>query len=336
MSAPWFDHPLSQEIETAMIAVRKAGGLCRTVQAGIDLGELQKKDRSPVTVADFGSQAIICKILGEAFPADPVIGEEDSQALRESGNKALLERVTGHVQAVEPDADHDKVCSWIDRGGAKSYSRRFWTLDPIDGTKGFLRGQQYAIALALILEGNIEVAFLGCPNLGPSLAADRGEGTLMVAVRGAGSWQMPLMSEGPAAAAKVSPQPDPKKIRFCESVEAAHSSHDDAARIAESLAIAAEPARLDSQAKYAVVARGEAEAYLRLPRDGKYREKIWDHAGGVLVVTEAGGRVTDIRGRDLDFSQGYRLENNTGVIVSNGLVHQPILGAIDSLDIGKF
>ncbi len=336
MSSPWFDHSLSQEIDTAVAAVRKAGSVCKAVQAGIDLGELQKKDRSPVTVADFASQALVCKNLGDAFPDDPVIGEEDSLALRDPENKTLLERVIGHVRELEPEADQDHVCAWIDRGGAKSYSPRFWTLDPIDGTKGFLRGQQYAIALALILEGNIEVALLGCPNLGPTLNGDRGDGTLMVALRGKGAWQMPLMSEGPATPLRVSPQADTTGIRFCESVEAAHSSHGDAARIAEALAIAAEPARLDSQAKYAVVARGEAEAYLRLPRDGKYREKIWDHAGGVLVVTEAGGRVTDIRGRDLDFSQGYRLENNIGVIVTNGLTHDPVLGAIDKLNIGKF
>ncbi len=336
MSSPWFDHPLSREIDTAVSAVRKAAVVCRTVQAGIDPGELQKKDRSPVTVADFGSQAVICRILGDAFPDDPVIGEEDSRALREPENEALLERVVGHVQEVEPDADAQSICAWIDRGGTKTYSPRFWTLDPIDGTKGFLRGQQYAIALALVLDGHVTAALLGCPNLGSSLAADRGEGTLCVAVRGAGAWSMPLMSGGQASPLKVSAQADTTRIRFCESVEAAHSSHGDAARIAEALAIAAEPARLDSQTKYAVVARGEAEAYLRLPRDGRYREKIWDHAGGVLVVTEAGGRVTDIRGRDLDFSLGYRLEENSGVIVTNGLVHDAVLEAIEKLGIGRF
>lgn len=336
MPTPWLDHPLIREIDAAVAAVRKAGALCREVQAGIDPGALEKKDRSPVTVADFGSQAVICRLLGEAFPDDPVIGEEDSQALREPDNTALLARVVDHVGRVEQGADTDTVCAWIDRGGAKEYSPRFWTLDPIDGTKGFLRGQQYAVALALILEGRIEVALLGCPNLGPQLTGERQDGTLAVAVRGHGAWQLPLLGEGEAVRMRVSDQDDTTGIRFCESVEAAHSSHGDAARIAAKLAIAAEPARLDSQTKYAVVARGEAEAYLRLPRDGKYREKIWDHAGGVLVVEEAGGRVTDIRGRDLDFSRGYRLEDNIGVIVTNGKVHEAVLGAIEELGIGQF
>jgi len=336
MTHPWHTHALALELDTAVTAVRTAGVLCREVQAQIDHGVLDKADRSPVTVADFGSQALICRIIAGQFTADPIIGEEDSAALRSPDNATLLARVVGHVGQQWDDADPDTVCRWIDRGGAKDYAPRFWTLDPIDGTKGFLRGQQYAISLALIVDGRIEVAALGCPNLGHTLAGERGDGTVFAAIRGAGVWQLPLLGDGEAIPVHVSPQTDIAMIRFCESVEAAHSSHGDAARIAERLAIQAEPARLDSQTKYAVVARGEAEAYLRLPRDGKYQEKIWDHAGGVLVVTEAGGRVTDITGRDLDFTQGYQLENNLGVIVSNGQVHEAVLGAIRELGVGEF
>jgi 3'(2'), 5'-bisphosphate nucleotidase len=336
MSQPWCDHPHALALDTAIFAVRDAGRLCREVQASIDRGALEKKDKSPVTVADFGSQALICRALTRAFGPVPIIGEEDSAALREPGNEALLERVTSVVAAQRPGTDADTVCRWIDLGGAKEYSDRFWTLDPIDGTKGFLRGEQYAISLALIVEGQIAVAVVGCPNLGPQLVGDRGQGTLMAAIRGDGVWQLPLMGEGTPQPVRVSTQADTTRIRFCESVEVAHSSHGDAARIAEKLEIAAEPARLDSQAKYAVVARGEAEAYLRLPRDGEYKEKIWDHAGGVLVVTEAGGCVTDIQGRPLDFTRGYRLEDNLGVIVTNGPVHEPVIRTIDELGIGRF
>lgn len=336
MNRPWNDHRLSRALDTAIAAVREAGLLCRKVQAGIDRGALEKKDRSPVTVADFGSQALICSALVEALGPVPIIGEEDSAALREAGNEALLEKVVGHVAAVRPGTDADTVCRWIDLGGTKEYSPHFWTLDPIDGTKGFLRGEQYAISLALIIEGHIEAAVLGCPNLGPELAGDRGQGTVFAAIRGAGVWQLPLAGDGEAKPIRVSNQADPRQIRFCESVEAAHSSHGDAARIAAHLDIQAEPARLDSQTKYAVVSRGEAEAYLRLPRDAEYKEKIWDHAGGVLVLTEAGGRVTDIQGKDLDFTRGYQLENNLGVIVSNGAVHQSIIATIARLGIGQF
>jgi 3'(2'), 5'-bisphosphate nucleotidase len=85
---------------------------------------------------------------------------------------------------------------------------------------------------------------------------------------------------------------------------------------------------MDSQCKYAIVARGDAEMYLRLPTRSDYREKIWDHAAGTLIVTEAGGQVSDITGMPLEFNHGPELIANRGVIVSNGLWHQRILQAL--------
>jgi 3'(2'), 5'-bisphosphate nucleotidase len=336
MTTPWTGHDLARELDIALAAVRAAGTLCRTVQASVDPGALRKQDRSPVTVADFGSQALVCRALGEAFPADPVIGEEDSKVLCDADHAGTLDRVVRLVRAEVADAEPDEVCAWIDRGSHKEAGPRLWTLDPIDGTKGFLRGDQYAVGLALVLDGEIALSALACPNLGPALDADRGDGSVLLALRGAGAWQVPLAGDDAPRPVRVSPQDDPALIRFCESVEKAHSSHDASARLAERLAIRAEPVRLDSMAKYAVVARGEAEAYLRLPRSAEYREKIWDHAGGVLVLEEAGGRVTDVLGRDLDFGRGYRLEENLGVIVSNGCVHEAILAALAELGVGRF
>jgi len=153
-------------------------------------------------------------------------------------------------------------------------------------------------------------------------------------VRGHGAWAWPLDGDGEPAPARVSDLADPAGLRFCESVEAAHSSHSDAARIADRLGVTAAGVRIDSQVKYGVTARGEADAYLRLPKSASYVEKIWDHSAGALVVQEAGGRVSDIHGRELDFSQGYRLTRNKGVIVSNGKLHDAVLGAIKELGIG--
>ena len=222
---------------------------------------------------------------------------------------------------------------WLDRGGAAAFSDRFWTLDPIDGTKGFLRKEQYAISLALVVDGEVVVGALGCPNLEVEPGGGA-RGALFTAVRGQGARQLPLDGDGPAARLCVSAEADPRRLRFCESVEKAHSSHGDAARIAERLDIATEPARLDSQAKYAVVARGEAEAYLRLPKSADYIERIWDHAGGAIIVEESGGRVTDVMGHPLDFTRGRGLSENRGVVASNGALHGALLNAIRDLGIG--
>ena len=60
----------------------------------------------------------------------------------------------------------------IDYGKGNRNPQKFWTLDPIDGTKGFIRGQQYSISLAYIENGEIKVGILGCPNLNPDCSGD--------------------------------------------------------------------------------------------------------------------------------------------------------------------
>ncbi len=330
MTAPDYQY----ERDIAVAAVREAARLCQVVQAQIAPGVIKKKDRSPVTVADFGSQALVCRMLKEAFPDDPIIAEEDATTLRQPDQASICEQVTRHVQALRPDAAPEAVLDWIDYGNAQVYSERFWTLDPIDGTKGFLRGQQYAVALALIVEGHVQVAALACPNLPAQLDAPGGEaGSIYTAIRGRSTLRLALNGGGEAEAVHVSTLKGTAQARLCESVESGHSSHSDAAAVAERLGITAAPARLDSQAKYAVVARGDADIYLRLPTRPGYVEKIWDHAAGMLVVTEAGGVVTDVAGTPLEFSHGPLLQNNRGVVVSNGPLHADVLAALHAVGV---
>lgn len=114
---------------------------------------------------------------------------------------------------------------------------------------------------------------------------------------------------------------------FCEPVESGHSSHGHSEQIAKRLGVTKPPVRLDSQAKYAVVARAEASMYLRLPTRADYEEKIWDHAAGSIIVKEAGGSVADLDNRPLDFSLGRTLKNNRGLIVTNGLLQLEVQDA---------
>lgn len=316
-----------QELSIALAAVRQAANVCRNVQRAIPAA-MEKQDKSPVTIADFASQAVICRALGEAFPNDPIIGEEDSAELRLPENQPSLNRVQSELDRIGLNGSPQEICGWIDRGGAKSFGPRFWTLDPIDGTKGFLRGEQYAVSLALIVDGKITVAILGCPNLPLMAGSDGSDGSIFFAVRGQGASVQPCFGDSAAVPVRVTSVSSWADVRLCESVESGHSAHDRSAAIAASLGIVKPPVRLDSQAKYAVVARGEGDVYLRLPTKKDYREKIWDHAGGVLVVEEAGGRVTDIDGKPLEFTHGRELSANRGVVVTNGRLHDDVLRAI--------
>ena len=119
--------------------------------------------------------------------------------------------------------------------------------------------------------------------------------------------------------------------RFAESVESTHSDLDTHAQIAQQVGITTDPPiRMDGQGKYGVLARGEASVYIRLPNPATpdYRECIWDHAAGLIVVEEAGGVVTDVDGRALDFSQGRRMTTNRGILATNGRLHPQLLDFI--------
>ncbi|MEM1354269.1 MAG: 3'(2'),5'-bisphosphate nucleotidase [Planctomycetota bacterium] len=325
---------IESQLAVAIQAVRSAAKVCVAVQQDLVTAEtLEKKDKSPVTVADFASQAVVCKHLIDAMPQVRVVGEEGADDLRGDEVEELRASVTRHASGQVGQASEDQVLAWIDRGGFDPTSEiapsSYWTLDPIDGTKGFLRGQQYAIALALIENGQVTLGVLGCPNL-PT--ADGTTGSVFTAARGRGAQVLPLEGESlEGQTIRVDQVAAASEARFCESVESGHSNQDDSARIAAKLGITADPYRIDSQCKYAAVARGDASIYLRLPTSADYREKIWDHGAGSIVVEEAGGTVTDVTGAPLDFSLGRKLENNRGIIATNGRFHGEVVEAVQSV-----
>jgi 3'(2'), 5'-bisphosphate nucleotidase len=321
------------EIQFAMDAVRQASLLVRQVQVELVSPALTKDDRSPVTVADFTSQALIGYLLSHAFPCDPLVAEEDSSALRNPSSTRTLDQVTHFVRHAVPGSTSEEICSWIDHARVDT-APRFWTLDPIDGTKGFLRGDQYVVALALVVNGWVEVGALGCPNLTAACQPDlHGEGSLVIAARGQGTWTTSLASPGSFERLTVSAQKDPSQARILRSFESGHTNVDQTDSFARILEVQAEPVRMDSQAKYAVLAAGRGELYLRLlsPSKPDYHEKIWDQAAGSLILDEAGGRISDLHGKPLDFTAGRELLQNRGVLASNSRLHQTALQALQDI-----
>lgn len=320
-------------IEFASRAVRLAALLVRRIQAELITPAIEKDDRSPVTVADFASQALVGRLLEEAFPGDLMVAEEDSTGLRTPEAKDTLAQVSHFVSQIDPLAGPQTICEWIDYGRADG-AARFWTLDPIDGTKGFLRGDQYVVALALVVDGQVQIGVLGCPNLLQAYQPQlNGPGSLLVAARGQGAWVTALEAPGEFQKLHVSTLKDPQQARVLRSVESGHTNISQVDIFSQELGILAEPVRLDSQAKYALLAAGYGELYLRLlsPRKPDYREKIWDQAAGSLILEEAGGQITDLHGKALDFSTGRQLSNNRGILGSNRYLHKQALSALEAI-----
>lgn len=153
------------------------------------------------------------------------------------------------------------------------------TESSVDGTSGFIRKQQYAVCLALVVDGIVQLGVIGCPNLGPEPAelgqeiVPTGAGVLMLAVRGEGSWSVCSFLTANVSLADRHQRPLPtasykrlhlpstpsasNPLTFLESVEAGHSAHDLQAKIGSLLGVTRNSLRMDSQAKYACLARGE-------------------------------------------------------------------------------
>jgi 3'(2'), 5'-bisphosphate nucleotidase len=321
---------LTPEDQFALEATRQAALLVAQIESDLVSAALTKEDRSPVTVADYAAQAVVAAALERAFPADRLVAEEDSGMLRQSSATDALRLITQYVRRVEADASENRICDWIERGNAPAEGR-FWTLDPLDGTKGFLRGDQYAVAFALIEAGVVQLGVLACPKLssegGRQAPAD---GALVIARRGQGAWLTSLRQPHSFRRLQVSEQRDIRQARLLRSFESGHTDAERIEALAAYLNLREAPLRLDSQAKTVLLADGQGELMLRLlsPDKPDYREKIWDQAAGSLILEEAGGKISDLRGKALDFSQGRTLRRNRGVLASNGVLHEAALMAL--------
>jgi 3'(2'), 5'-bisphosphate nucleotidase len=321
--------PLDAAIGELVRAVDQATQLARWIQSRRPAAR-EKTDRTPLTVADLAVQAVLISALDRISPNDTVVAEEEASMLRVEQGDTLADEVLHFVRPFLGEITRSHLAHLID-AGAGTPGERYWALDPIDGTEGFLRGRHFVVALALVERGRPTMAVLGCPTLdargahGSLSEPDRGGliGSILLARRGRGAWVSPLEALD-FAPVRVSGTPSLPAARMLQSAAASHFDVGATRRFVQAAGFESPPVVMDSQAKHAAIGMGRADLFVRIPATPGYREHVWDHAAGALVVEEAGGHVTDLAGQPLDFGAGRRLERNAGVVASNGLLHPAI------------
>lgn len=345
-------HAYTQELHLATLAVQRAALLTRQLLTAVDKGSLDKSDATPVTIADFAAQASIIAAIHHAFPDDAFVGEEDSTALRKDSE--LLERTWELATSVHLDdaaseaqlhtpGTREEMLSLIDLGAAGACGRtgRVWTLDPVDGTATFMRGQQYAVCLALVEGGIQKVGVLGCPNLqldtgrvAEDLVDRDGYGQLLAAVEGQGATIRPMGTGSVLpgrALERVAQISETSEVRFVDTQEATTQNLELHGRVAAALG-APWPNSVDlwsAQMRYVAIAvRGGCNAFIKVPLKESYRSKIWDHAGGMLVAQELGVMITDLEGRPVDCGLGRTLAGCHGMVVAPASIHARVLEAV--------
>lgn len=319
-------------LQPILDAVRQAAVLCREVQhnslRSMNKLNQDKSESEPVTIADYGSQAILCRALSFAFPDDAVLAEEaGSQFLELTSDKQKAEIINLLTTILDVNVTQEEIVNWLDHGTGKQAART-WVIDPIDGTKGFVAMRHYAIGLGIVENGLPVGSIMATPGYGDGISGDDDEGLIFYTQDGK-AYQAPLMG-GDAKPVKVSEREE--GLRVVQSWEKKHASKDRMEIVREKAGMAdAVVDELDSMEKYALVANGDADVYLRLPNlDNKRPHMSWDHAAGVALVLAAGGMATDVDGSPLDFSHGRTLPNR-GMLVSNGKVHERLIAAVAEL-----
>mmetsp|Transcript_22949 Transcript_22949/g.27156 ORF Transcript_22949/g.27156 Transcript_22949/m.27156 type:complete len:548 (-) Transcript_22949:82-1725(-) len=408
------DYPRLDSLKPALSAIRKACRITSYLQpitVASKISGATKKDSSPVTIGDFSAQALVLNLLERNFEEDILIAEESSADIEEKKeggdddndvggpSSSLADDIMGvletcgftsyisNVEELKRSIDLGQTYLWNGDliPGLEEGSDRRWCLDPIDGTRGFLRGKreggQYCVALTLIEDGVPVMGILGCPNLPTSpneknykWSEDETEGTnqdtrgcIFVASKGGGTYQLPLNAPSPSTATTIQVTNEKEdqsmdedastegairihttsdkdniipvnQARFCMGVETYGDPKGECRTIAKKIHGALDPSvdgggilysrRMDSQVKYGVLARGEAEIFVRLPKKS-YVEWIWDHAAGRIVIEEAGGIQTDIEGERINYGLGAKMDSNVdGILASSGgAFHDKLLGA---------
>lgn len=266
---------LRRELDTAVELARRAGAGIRGFH-GSGIAVDRKDDDSPVTEADRTANALIVGGLGAAFPDDAILSEE----LPDDGSRLARDRV--------------------------------WMVDPLDGTKDFIRGRDGFSVMIGLLAGAAPVLGVVYQPIGDKLYfATRGQGAFLV--RGGGAPER----------LHVSDLRDPAQIRMVASKSHRTETID---RVRAELGISDELNVGSVGLKLGLIAEGLRELYV----NPAGHSKLWDACGPEAILVEAGGRLSDVRGAPLDY-RGRELGNSRGLIASNGILHDEVVRRLASL-----
>ncbi len=230
----------------------------------------RKQDRSPVTEADRAAEALIAERIAETTPGVPLIAEES-----------------------------------VEEGNIPAVGRVFFLVDPLDGTREFVRGgDDFTVNIGLIRDGRPVMGVIFAPATG----------ALYGGVVGEGAWRARLADGAIVDRAAIHTRPPPAELDVVAS-RSHRTPETDAfiARYPVARLVAA-----GSSLKFCVVAAGEADLY---PRLGTTMQ--WDTAAGDAILTAAGGKVVTLEGDPLPYgptdAPGGEAYRNPWFVASGGM-----------------
>ncbi len=264
---------LARELDVALALAKQAGIEVARIQRGGELGVEMKPGDEPVTLADRLASEMIIAGITEAFPDDPLISEEMDPAEGALG------------------------------------SQRLWLIDPIDGTKDFIRGEDgYSVMIGLVIDARPVLGVVHMP------AQDR---TFWGTPDGA--WVRTGDTVTPLAVSNVAVAADARLV--------ASKSHrgSDIDRVKTELGILEEQNVASVGVKLCLIAYGVRDLYV----NPSAKTKVWDTCAPEAILERAGGRLTDLFGTPINYT--HELKHQRGLVGSNGRVHDEVTGKLGPL-----
>jgi 3'(2'), 5'-bisphosphate nucleotidase len=247
-----------------------------------------------------------CAYLMDAYSRFEIIADAPANITTECDRRAQ-EIILKHLHDAFPK---DALCAEETTTKlAPVTGKRVWIVDPIDGTRGFARKNgEFSVMVALVEEGNLEVGIVAQPALG----------RLTYATCGQGCWRRDGKSKPVRCAVSDASAFDKATLTQSRSKDKSKKTP-----VVEALHPAKVVETYSAGVKLALVARGEADVYVN-----DYDQfHDWDIAAGHLLVSEAGGTVTDFRGQRLRYGLPGAWQSN-GLVATNGRLHAETLERI--------
>lgn len=269
----------------------------------------EKKDQSPVTLADLATQIYIISEIKNFFPEDKIIAEEEGSFINLKTEKVISECFS------DLDIDINNLHEMINYSGSET--NREWSVDPIDGTQGYIKGLSYAIGIGFMVDSDPKIGAISVPNYNEEGLA------IFYAIKNSGAYASYGGREFKKI--KVSTQVSLKDSVLCISL---HYNKPWVLEFSKQVGID-KLIRIDSMLKFCKIADASADLYIK-PIDLEHSFS-WDFLPGDLIVREAGGKVTDSNNKPIWFEGNALRWSEPAVIASNGIIHDKVVNHLKKL-----